>query len=54
MKSLRRLLTRLINFTSNRAHDARLREEIGQHIALQTAENLRAGRPLSKPAARPS
>jgi len=43
MKSLRRLLTRVVNSTTRRAQDERLREEIEQHIALQTEENLRAG-----------
>jgi predicted permease len=43
MKSLRRFFTRLANLTTRRAQDERLREEIEQHIALQAAENLRAG-----------
>jgi hypothetical protein len=43
MKSLRRFLTRLFNSATKRAQDERLREEIEEHIALQTAENLRAG-----------
>src|SRR5882762_3854363 len=43
MKSLRRFLTRLFNLAARRAQDERLREEIEEHIALQTAENLRAG-----------
>jgi predicted permease len=43
MKSLRRLLTRLFNLAKTQAQEARLREEIEEHIALQTAENLRAG-----------
>jgi predicted permease len=43
MKSLRRFFTRLFNTASRRAQDERLREEIEEHIALQTAENLRAG-----------
>jgi hypothetical protein len=43
MKSLRRFLARLFNSASRRAQDERLREEIAEHIALQTAENLRAG-----------
>ena len=43
MKSLRRFLTRLGNFATRRRDDERLREEIEEHIALQTAENLRAG-----------
>ena len=43
MRSLRRFLTRLFNLATRLTHDERLREEIEDHIALQTAENLRAG-----------
>ena len=43
MTSLRRFLTRLLNSATRRARDERLREEIEEHIALQTEENLRAG-----------
>jgi len=43
MTSLRRFLTRLLNSATWRAQDERLREEIEEHIALQTEENLRAG-----------
>src|SRR5258708_30958320 len=43
MRPLRRFLTRLFNSGIRRAHEERLREEIEQHIALQTAENLRVG-----------
>ncbi len=43
MRSLRRFFTRMFNLVSKRAQDERLREEIEEHIALQTAENLRAG-----------
>jgi predicted permease len=43
MKSLRRFLTRLINSVKKRKQDERLRDEIAEHIALQTEENLRAG-----------
>lgn len=43
MRSLRRFLTRLTNFATRRRNDERLKEEIEEHIALQTAENLRAG-----------
>jgi hypothetical protein len=43
MKSLRRFLTRLFNSATRRAQEERLREEIEDHIALQTDENLRAG-----------
>src|ERR1700745_838377 len=43
MKPLRRFFSRLVNLATRRAQDERLREEIEGHIALQTAENLRAG-----------
>ena len=43
MKSLRRFFARLVNLATRRAQDERLKEEIEEHIALQTAENLRAG-----------
>ncbi|HTU36297.1 MAG TPA: ABC transporter permease [Candidatus Acidoferrum sp.] len=56
MKSVRRFFSRLRNFLSSvlpflttshsplaTSSDARLREEIDAHIALQTAENVRAG-----------
>ncbi|HVB55300.1 MAG TPA: ABC transporter permease [Candidatus Acidoferrales bacterium] len=43
MRSLRRFFTRLANFVTRRRDDERLKEEIEEHIALQTAENLRAG-----------
>ncbi len=43
MKSLRRFLKRLFNLGARRAQEDRLKEEIAEHIALQTEENLRAG-----------
>jgi predicted permease len=43
MRFLRRFLTRLFNSAARRAQDERLKEEIEEHLALQTAENLRAG-----------
>src|SRR5260370_38983159 len=43
MKSVRRFLVRLFKLVSRRTQDERLREEIEEHIALQTEENLRAG-----------
>jgi hypothetical protein len=43
VRSLRRFLTPLLNSATRRAQNERLREEIAQHIALQTEENLRAG-----------
>jgi hypothetical protein len=43
MRPLRRFLNRVINLVARRAQDERLREEIEEHIALPTAENVRAG-----------
>lgn len=43
MKALHRFFVRLRNFASHRRVDLRLQEEIEQHLALQTEENLRAG-----------
>jgi len=43
MTSLRRFLTRVVNLATGHTQDERLSEEIQEHIALQTAENLRAG-----------
>jgi len=43
MKALRRFFTRLFNSAARRERDERIREEIEEHIAFQTAENLRGG-----------
>jgi len=43
MRSARRFFARLINFVTRRRDDERLREEIEEHIALQTEESIRAG-----------
>src|ERR1700677_3933945 len=43
MKFLRRFFIRLSNFTAGRRADERVREEMAEHLALQTEENLRAG-----------
>ena len=45
MRVLARFFARLRNFAANRRNDERLREEIEQHIALQTEDNIRAGMP---------
>ena len=45
MKFLRRFFIRLSNFTAGRRADQRLQEEMAEHLALQTEENLRAGLP---------
>ena len=43
MKFFRRFFIRLSNFTAARRADQRLQEEIAEHLALQTEENLRSG-----------
>src|SRR5258708_21633664 len=43
MRSLRRFLRRLVSWTTTRQDEERLREEIEEHLARQTAENIRAG-----------
>src|SRR5580693_9695930 len=43
MRFLRRFLIRLSNFATRRSADHRLREELAEHLAFQTDENLRAG-----------
>jgi putative ABC transport system permease protein len=45
MKFLRRLLIRLSNFVTRQSADQRLQEEIAEHLAFQTEENVRAGMP---------
>ena len=43
MRFLRRFFVRLSNFTAGGRADERLREEMAEHLALQTEDNLRAG-----------
>ncbi|MDQ1452738.1 MAG: putative transport system permease protein, partial [Acidobacteriaceae bacterium] len=43
MRFLRRFFIRLSNFATGRRADQRLQEEMAEHLALQTEENLRAG-----------
>ena len=43
MKILRRFLVRFSNFATRQSADERLQEEITEHLAFQTEENLRAG-----------
>ena len=45
---LRRFLARLKNFASRRQSDRRLREEIEEHLALETTETLRSGMPAAE------
>ena len=43
MKTLRRLIKQLSSWTRTKQDEQRLQVEIEEHLALQTAENLRAG-----------
>jgi predicted permease len=43
VRFLRRFLIRLSNFITRRSTDQRLREEIAEHLAFQTEENVRVG-----------
>src|SRR3984885_907545 len=43
MRTLRRFIKRLGSWATTRQNEDRLRAEIEEHLALQTAENLRAG-----------
>jgi len=43
MKTIKRLLVRLRNIATGRRGDQRLREELEEHVAMQTEENVRAG-----------
>src|ERR1700675_1612091 len=43
MRFLRRFLIRLSNLATRRSADQRVREELAEHLAFQTEENLRAG-----------
>jgi predicted permease len=45
MRFLRRFFIRLSNFVTGSRADQRLQEEMAEHLALQTEENLRAGLP---------
>jgi hypothetical protein len=38
MKSLKRFFTRLANVATRRRNDQRLKEEVEEHLALQTEE----------------
>ena len=43
MRALKRLFARIGNFATRRRGDQRLREEMQEHLALQTEENIRSG-----------
>src|SRR5690242_7113693 len=48
MRAMRRLWKRTLNFATRTTGDRRLREEMEQHIALQTEENMQAGMPADE------
>ena len=48
MKFLRRLFARLSNFAAGNRTDQRLLEEMEEHLARQTADNVRAGMPAAE------
>src|SRR5580658_10192779 len=48
MRFLSRLLARMSNFATRRSADQRLRDEMDEHLSLQTEENLRAGMPQAE------
>jgi predicted permease len=48
VKLLRRFFIRLSNLASGRSANQRLQDEIAEHLALQTEENLRAGMALAE------
>jgi len=43
MKPLRRFFRRLLSWATTQRDEERLHAEIREHLALQTADNLRAG-----------
>src|SRR5580704_8490139 len=43
VKFLRRFIIRLSNLATGRSADQRLQDEVAEHLAFQTEENLRAG-----------
>jgi len=45
MRHLRRFWKRLVSWSRTQRDEDRLRQEIEEHLALQTEENLRAGLP---------
>jgi predicted permease len=48
VKFLRRFFIRLSNLATARSADQRLQDEIAEHLAFQTEENMRAGMPLGE------
>ena len=48
MGKMRRLFSRVRNFATSHRGDDRLREEMEEHVALLTEENVRGGMPLNE------
>ena len=48
MKLLRRFFIRLANLATGSRADQRLQDELAEHLAFQTEENLRAGMPAAE------
>ena len=48
MRVLRRFFTRLSNLAGGSSADQRLLEEMEEHLAQQTADNVRAGMPAAE------
>src|SRR6185437_9837447 len=48
MRAVKRFLARLRNIATGRRGDERLREEIEQHLAMQTDENICAGMSMAE------
>jgi hypothetical protein len=48
MSSLRRLVLRLGSWLTRRQSESRLREELEQHLTMQTADFIRAGLPAAE------
>ena len=48
MRAVTRFLVRFRNFATGRRSEERLREEINQHLAMQTEENIRMGMPTEE------
>ncbi len=48
MRTLKRFFARLWNLAASRRGEERLREEMEQHLSMQTKENIRAGMPTKE------
>ncbi len=54
MRTVRRFLRRLISWTTRGRDEERLQDEIAEHLALLTAENVRVSLPPHEAAGRPT